>query len=70
MTNAAPLGQPPSERDDPDQPTDAPSDPDFAGEHEDTAVDKRITSGTDDDSEPESPAGWSGLEPDKGIRAT
>jgi hypothetical protein len=35
---------------------------DFAGEHDDTAVDEEITSG-DDDREPESPRGWAGLEP-------
>ena len=36
-------------------------DPDFADEHADTAVSKDITAGQDD-TEPESPTGWSGLE--------
>ncbi|GAB7046316.1 hypothetical protein [Catenuloplanes indicus] len=51
-----PLGQPAGDLTDPD--------PDFAAEHEDTAVGKDITAGTDDSAEPESPAGWSGLEGD------
>ncbi|GAB7039311.1 MULTISPECIES: hypothetical protein [Catenuloplanes] len=50
-----PLGRPAGD-DSPDR------DPDFAGEHEDTAVGKDITAGTDDATEPESPAGWSGME--------
>ncbi|HEY8534618.1 MAG TPA: hypothetical protein VIL44_12265 [Micromonospora sp.] len=36
-------------------------DNDFAGEHDNTAVDESILTGTDD-REPESPRGWSGLE--------
>ena len=44
-----PDGQPPEE------------DPDFAGEHDDTAVANDIIEGTDS-REPESPRGWSGLE--------
>ena len=35
---------------------------DFAGEHDDTAVDEEVTSGRDGDREPEAPEGWSGLE--------
>jgi len=34
---------------------------DFASEHDNTAVDESILTGTDD-REPESPRGWSGLE--------
>jgi hypothetical protein len=48
------------------QPVDEPApegDDDFAGEHDDTAVGEDITSGRDDSREPESPTGWSGLEP-------
>jgi hypothetical protein len=41
---------------------DPAGEPDIAGEHEDTAVDKRIVSG-DDDGEPESPRGWAGADP-------
>jgi hypothetical protein len=53
----APIG-------DPDDPTaDSPDSADFAAEHDDTAVDKDVTSGRDSgDREPESPSGWSGLE--------
>ena len=47
------LGQAPGAADD--------DDPDFAGEHEDTAVSKDVTAGRDD-AESESPAGWAGLE--------
>jgi hypothetical protein len=37
---------------------------DFAGEHDDTAVDEDITTGDDaGEREPESPRGWAGLEP-------
>lgn len=39
-------------------------DPDFAEEHEETAVDEDIITGQDTDREPESPEGWAGLEPD------
>jgi hypothetical protein len=52
---ATPLGTPEHGTPDPDP------DPDFADEHADTAVSKDITAG-DDDTEPESPDGWSGLE--------
>ena len=51
-----PLGQPTT---DPGDPAD---EPDIAGEHEDTAVDKRIVAG-DDEGEPESPRGWAGADP-------
>ncbi|HWG97903.1 MAG TPA: hypothetical protein VNV66_00935 [Pilimelia sp.] len=43
--------------------TSTTGEPDIAGEHQDTAVDRDITSGADDDREPESPRGWAGLEP-------
>ena len=36
--------------------------PDFAGEHDDTAVSEEIVTGEGDDREPESPRGWSGME--------
>jgi hypothetical protein len=53
-----PLGQPAGD------PTDTePGEPDFAGEHEDTAVDKRIIT-RDEPREPESPDGLGGMEPD------
>jgi hypothetical protein len=39
------------------------ADPDFAGEHGDTAVDEDITAGRDDREE-ESPGRWSGLDRD------
>lgn len=58
----SPLHRP--ENDDPADPA-AADEPDFASEHEDTAVSKRITSGTDSDREPESPEGWGGLEPQR-----
>jgi hypothetical protein len=51
------------------QPAGQPADPavldepDIAGEHEDTAVDKRITGGNDP-REPESPDGLGGMDPD------
>jgi len=48
------LGQPPGAADD--------DEPDIAGEHEDTAVDKDVITG-DDQREPESPDGWAGMEP-------
>jgi hypothetical protein len=56
----APLGRPegkPAEVSDVEQ-------SDFSGEHEDTAVSKRITAG-EDEREAESPKGWAGLEPDR-----
>jgi hypothetical protein len=41
--------------------------PDIAGEHEDTAVDKRITAGRDGgDRETESPDGWAGMDDNAG----
>jgi len=42
---------------------DEAADADFAGEHQDTAVDEDITGGRDD-REAESPRGWSGLDRD------
>lgn len=51
------LGQPAGDPGD-----TATGSPDIAGEHEDTAVDKRITAGTDPDREPETPSGWAGQE--------
>jgi hypothetical protein len=42
---------------------DPDGEPDFAGEHEDTAVDKDITAERDD-TEQERPAGWDGLDRD------
>jgi hypothetical protein len=51
------LGQPAGD------PTDTSmGEPDIAGEHEDTAVDKNITSGTDGRRESESPDGWGGMD--------
>jgi hypothetical protein len=41
---------------------DPDGDPDFADEHDDTAVAEDILIGDDTDREPESPRGWSGLE--------
>ncbi|HEU5107226.1 MAG TPA: hypothetical protein VFT95_01480 [Micromonosporaceae bacterium] len=41
---------------------DPVDEPDIAGEHEDTAVDKAIVAGDEDDREPESPRGWSGAD--------
>ncbi|MFV2010499.1 MULTISPECIES: hypothetical protein [Micromonosporaceae] len=52
---AAALGQTPD-----GQPPE--DDPDFAGEHDDTAVSHDIIEGTDRDREPETPRGWSGME--------
>jgi hypothetical protein len=57
-----PLGQP---ENDPTEPV-VSDEPDFASEHEDTAVSKRITSGDDTDREPEAPEGWGGLDPERG----
>jgi hypothetical protein len=37
-------------------------DDDSAGEHDDTSVEGKVTSGRDDGREPGSPRGWSGLE--------
>nr|WP_221381184.1 hypothetical protein [Actinoplanes polyasparticus] len=37
---------------------------DFAGEHDATAVDDDVTADRDDDAEPETPQGWSGLDRD------
>jgi hypothetical protein len=50
------LGQPP-------QGADPDGDPDFASEHEETAVDDDIITGEDTDREPEAPRGWAGMEP-------
>jgi hypothetical protein len=51
------LGQPAGD------PSDtATDDPDIAGEHEDTAVDKRIITGSEARREPESPDGWAGMD--------
>lgn len=48
------LGDPPSA-------PDPNGDPDFAGEHEETAVDDDIITGEDKDRrEPEAPRGWAG----------
>ena len=41
---------------------DFTADADFAGEHDDTAVDEEITEHRDRNREPESPRGWSGME--------
>lgn len=55
--HVAALGQPPEGR-------DTTPDPDFAGEHEATAVDEDIITGDEDEEErePESPHGWSGMQ--------
>ncbi|GIJ27530.1 hypothetical protein Vqi01_26920 [Micromonospora qiuiae] len=50
------LGQPP-------EGTDTLPEPDFANEHDRTAVDRDIITGADqDEREPESPRGWSGMQ--------
>ncbi|WP_229403168.1 hypothetical protein [Micromonospora okii] len=51
------LGQPP-------EGLDTTPDPDFAGEHDRTAVDRDIITGDEDaeEREPESPHGWSGMQ--------
>ncbi|SCL41627.1 hypothetical protein GA0074692_6415 [Micromonospora pallida] len=50
------LGQPTEE-------VDTTPDPDFATEHDRTAVDRDIITGEDEeDREPESPTGWSGMQ--------
>lgn len=46
-----------------DQGEDAGGDDDFAGEHEHTAVDRRIITGTEPHREEGSPRGWSGMDP-------
>lgn len=49
------------------QPAEEPvpeGDHDFAGEHDSTAVDDRITAGQDKSREAESPHGWSGMDDD------
>jgi hypothetical protein len=64
------LGQPPLDPDndpnagrEPDDTGQEPDgDPDFASEHEETAVDEAIITGADTDREPESPRGWSGMQ--------
>ncbi|HEY0698897.1 MAG TPA: hypothetical protein VGD43_13930 [Micromonospora sp.] len=48
------IGQPPGA-------ADPNSQPDFAGEHDDTAVAEDITTG-EDEHETESPRGWAGME--------
>ncbi len=49
------LGQPP-------EGTDTLPEPDFANEHERTAVDRDIITGADEaEGAPESPRGWSGI---------
>ncbi|GIJ24335.1 hypothetical protein [Micromonospora lutea] len=50
------LGQPPEGK-------DTLPEPDFANEHDRTAVDRDIITGADEDErEPESPRGWSGMQ--------
>ncbi|MCX4470402.1 hypothetical protein OOK41_08800 [Micromonospora sp. NBC_01655] len=51
------LGQPP-------EGGDSTPEPDFADEHDRTAVDRDIITGDEDDEErePESPHGWSGMQ--------
>lgn len=51
----APLGQPAED-------TDPDDEPDFAGEHDKTAVAEDIITDTDTEREPESPRGWSGMQ--------
>jgi len=52
------LGEPPGT-------TTAEPEPDFAAEHETTAVSDDVITGADEDRrEPESPRGWSGLQQD------
>ncbi|NLU80601.1 hypothetical protein HCA58_19960 [Micromonospora sp. HNM0581] len=55
-TGTPALGQPP-------EGTDTLPEPDFANEHDRTAVDRDIITGADEDErEPESPSGWSGMQ--------
>lgn len=54
----AAIGQPPGDAADPD------GDPDFANEHEETAVSDDVITGEGDDGESGSPEGWSGMEKD------
>ncbi|MFI6824288.1 hypothetical protein ACIBJE_25595 [Micromonospora sp. NPDC050187] len=50
------LGQPP-------EGLDTTPEPDFANEHDRTAVDREIVTGEDEEErEPESPRGWSGMQ--------
>lgn len=42
--------------------TEPESDPDFACEHDETAVSKDIIIGDEKNREPESPRGWSGMQ--------
>ncbi|KIR63326.1 MULTISPECIES: hypothetical protein [Micromonospora] len=50
------LGQPP-------EGLDSTPEPDFANEHDRTAVDADVITGEDEDErEPESPHGWSGMQ--------
>jgi hypothetical protein len=53
-------GQGPEEGAPQDEATRQDEQPDFAGEHADTAVDKAVETG--EDGEEESPEGWAGLE--------
>lgn len=47
----------------PDRGTDTLPEPDFANEHDRTAVDRDIITGEDEEErEPESPSGWSGMQ--------
>ncbi|GGM18877.1 MULTISPECIES: hypothetical protein [Micromonospora] len=51
-----PLGQPPED-------SEPQQDPDFANEHDRTAVDRDVITGQDaGEREPESPRGWSGMQ--------
>ena len=52
------IGHPPQ---DPQAPT-VNDQPDFAAEHEETAVDEDIITGEDEEREDESPKGWAGME--------
>ncbi|MBF9132400.1 hypothetical protein I0C86_26125 [Plantactinospora sp. S1510] len=50
-----PLGQAPGD-------TEPEDEPNFAAEHDKTAVAEDIITDTDTDREPESPRGWSGMQ--------
>jgi hypothetical protein len=52
------IGHPPQEP----QAPDINDEPDFAEEHEETAVDEDIISGEDEEREEESPKGWAGMQ--------
>ncbi|MEE6257379.1 hypothetical protein [Plantactinospora sonchi] len=51
----APLGQAPDA-------SEPESEPDFAAEHDKTAVQTEIITNDDNDREPESPRGWAGMQ--------